>query len=104
MYLFWFLRKLTKSTWLRLGLGRFITVIESCDRCGARVHLIWTAPNDLWEHLTGYETPDGDNAPGVYCPRCFDWLARQKDYGLLRWVPEHVDNWRKRTENSRCES
>jgi len=62
-------------------------LIEYCEDCGSKQPLVWWSGNALWERLTNHATPNGDNAAGILCPRCFD--RRATDAGLLlRWRPE----------------
>lgn len=68
--------------------------IESCHDCGIEQPLIWTAPDGLWVKVTGIT--DGS---GVFCPRCFNKRAGA-NVGLLRWVPELIDAWRKAPDAS----
>ncbi len=44
----------------------------------------WCESNELWREVTGHEE-------GVYCPRCFDVMAKEKGIHLLWFATE---NWR----------
>src|SRR5690606_188394 len=43
---------------------------EDCQQCGQPVGLVWTAPDDLWQAVTGIT--DGS---GIRCIPCFDKAA-----------------------------
>ncbi len=85
--LWWSIRLTVKDLVCAIGLGD--RLVEYCERCGRRQPLYWRADNTTWAEVTGYQTPEGDNAPGVLCPECFDTLA-QRCPGIttLRWVPQ----------------
>lgn len=82
--IFWWLRRQLKDLWCYSGYGSML--VEYCEDCGIQQPLVWWSDNDLWEELTGYETPAGDNATGIICPRCFDARAERAGI-LLRWYP-----------------
>lgn len=59
---------------------RFTCLIEFCHRCGVRQPLVWWCESDpLWREVTGCDVG------GIYCPRCFDALARRKGIAV-RWL------------------
>jgi hypothetical protein len=60
---------------------------ELCRHCGRPVRLVYHAPDWIWEAVTGLARhPDGEAAPGILCPRCFDDLAEAKGLPFLRWT------------------
>jgi len=78
VYIIWLIRKMVKRVWLKLG-GQ---VVEYCKRCGRRQPLVWGSSDPLWAKITG--RTDGS---GVFCPECFDFLAKAKGLHLY-WVPK----------------
>ena len=83
-HLWWWLRRAAKDFWCYSGWGSML--VEYCEDCGRRTPLVWWSPNDLWEEMTGEATPDGDNAPGILCPECFDRKASARGV-ILQWHP-----------------
>lgn len=80
-----------RKTWTWPGklrqLGNFWYNGETCNRCGRRYsYLLWWCPdNELFARLTGKVfTPP--YVGGLFCPRCFDRLARAADI-TLEWNP-----------------
>jgi hypothetical protein len=64
---------------------------ETCNRCGRRYLLWWCPDNELFARVTGreYHPP---YVGGLYCPRCFDKLARKQGL-VLEWNPRvFIDN------------
>ena len=51
--------------------------MESCDFCGKDYDTVYTVSDKLWEQITGI-----NNGSGLFCPICFDKMARQKGIEL----------------------
>ena len=59
---------------------RFL-IIECCYRCGIRQPLVWWCSNDeLWREVTNFKEGNG-----IYCPNCFDRMAKEKGIAI-RWL------------------
>jgi hypothetical protein len=65
---------------------------EACDECG-KSYVNWYAKHDLYARVTGQTRyANGEWAPGLYCPACFDKLALNKNIHLT-WQPkEFIDD------------
>lgn len=73
-----------RTIWFSLVRGH---MGEACQECG-RPYLFWRSPDDVYESVTGTgRSLDGQSAPGLYCPDCFDKKARRKGI-VLQWKPE----------------
>ena len=72
--------------WIKSILCRYMTIIEYCHDCGIRQPLVWMAPNELWSEVMDETPVQGDNMPGVCCPRCFNRRAEEKGIVIL-WQP-----------------
>lgn len=58
-------------------LCRYFALIEFCHRCGVRQPVVWWCDSDaLWTEVTGCE------GNGVYCPTCFDKMAKRKGVAI----------------------
>jgi hypothetical protein len=76
---------------------------EHCKRCGRRYGLWSTKTDELYAEVTDLPL-DPTGMPGLYCPTCFDIMARQKEITLF-WacakddfpcdVPNEVEMLRK---------
>jgi len=55
---------------------------ETCQACGRRYDLVWTADDEFWKAMIGTEA-------GLRCPDCFDALCRDRGV-FLRWVPRSL--------------
>jgi hypothetical protein len=54
---------------------------ERCQNCGKIYKIIWKAPDDLWEKITGGEP--GKSVGGLLCPMCFDSLCAANGISLF---------------------
>lgn len=79
------IRLWAKRIWGAIGLGS--TLIEYCLDCGMRQPVYWWADNSLWSEVMDETPVDGDNMPGVVCPKCFDRRAAAKGI-CIRWRPQ----------------
>ena len=82
--LWWLVRRAAKRLVILVRLGD--RLIEYCEVCGVRQPLVWWSPDALGTELTGSAPVEGDNMPGILCPRCFDNRAAQRGI-MLRWRP-----------------
>ena len=51
--------------------------METCQRCGQVYETVWDTGDEMWERVTG-ET----NGSGLFCPACFEKMARELDIDL----------------------
>ena len=58
---------------------------EKCQKCGSRYLTVYYVSDDLWQRVTGIK--DGS---GLYCPNCFDKMAREKHIELY-WTAKQGD-------------
>jgi hypothetical protein len=72
--IYWKIRLWSKRLVIWIGLGP--SLIEFCKRCGRKQPLVWHAPDELWLAVTG-------QTAGVFCPECFDALAREKGMAVV---------------------
>lgn len=63
---------------------------EHCQDCGDAFGVVWSASDDLWQAVTGFT--DGN---GILCPRCFDRRAVERGIGLMKWVPQGLDAYKR---------
>jgi hypothetical protein len=55
---------------------------ERCQRCGRLYRTVYHAPDLLWKRVTG------KTGNGLYCPHCFDSMAREQGIELFWGVNE----------------
>jgi len=75
-------------SWFRVRWKQWLAhhrlIAEYCHRCGRRQPIAWTAPDQLWNDVTGQPNT-------VLCPDCFDRLAWSKGRHVYWWACEESD-------------